>query len=110
MMGTLTNFLLCCRKVFIDPSKWMVEKESMKYTHEGGRLQQPHNEEHQTHDYKYAKKVWEDCGLQSLGKYHDLYVQSNTILLAELFKSYRNKYLEIYELDLAGLLSAPRLA
>lgn len=30
---------------------------------------------------------------------YELYVQSDTLLLADVFKNFRNKCLEIYELD-----------
>ena len=41
---------------------------------------------------------------------HDLYVQSDTLLLADVFEKFRNKCIEIYELDPAQFLSAPGLA
>ena len=47
---------------------------------------------------------------KNLGDYHDFYVQSDTLLLAEAFDNFRNKYIEIYELDSAHFLSAPGLA
>ena len=39
-----------------------------------------------------------------------MYVQSNALLLADVFENFRNMCLEIYELDPAKLLSAPGLA
>ena len=36
---------------------------------------------------------------KNLGEYHDLYVQSNTLLLADLLESFCSKCFEIYELD-----------
>ena len=39
-----------------------------------------------------------------------MYLQSNTILLANVFENFRNMCLEIYELDPAKFLSAPGLA
>ena len=42
--------------------------------------------------------------------YHDLYVQCDTLLLADLFENFRNNCIKIYELDPANFLSAPRLA
>ena len=47
---------------------------------------------------------------KNLDDYHDLYVQSDTLLLADVFENFRNKYIEIYELDPAHFLSAPGLA
>ena len=37
--------------------------------------------------------------MNNLGDYLDLYVQSDTLLLEDLFKKFRNKFIEIYELD-----------
>ena len=48
--------------------------------------------------------------IKNLGEIHDLYVQSNTLLLDNLLKNFQNMCLEIYELDSAHFLSAPGLA
>ena len=48
--------------------------------------------------------------INSLGKYHYLYIQNNTLLLADVFENFRNICLEIYTLDRTKLLSAPGLA
>ena len=61
-------------------------------------------------DYTHAQKVFEELKLKSQGDYHDLYVQSNTLLPADVFGNFRNKCIEIYELDPAYFLSAPGLA
>ena len=53
-------------------------------------------------DYRHANKVFKKFKLKHLGDYHDLYVQIDTLLLADLFK--------VYELDPAHFLSAPGLA
>ena len=41
---------------------------------------------------------------------HDLYVKSGTQLLEDVFENFRNKCLEIYELDPIHFVSAPGLA
>ena len=61
-------------------------------------------------DYAQAQKVFEEFKLKDLGDYHDLYVQSDTLLLADVFENFRNKCIEKHELDPAHFLSAPRLA
>ena len=61
-------------------------------------------------DYRHAKKVFKNFNNKNLGDYHDLYVQSDTLLLADIFENFRNKCIEIYELDPAHFLSAPGLA
>ena len=62
-------------------------------------------------DYRHAKRVFKNLNNKNLGDYHDLYVQSDTLLLADVFENFRNKKcIEIYELDPAHFLSAPGLA
>ena len=56
------------------------------------------------------KKVWEAFKIKNLGEYHNLYVQCDTLLLADVFENFRNKCIERYELDPAHFLSAPGLA
>ena len=60
--------------------------------------------------YTYAQKVFEELKLKNLGYYHDMYVQSDALLRADAFENFRNKCMEIYELDYANILSAPELA
>ena len=47
--------------------------------------------------------------IKNLDEYHDLYVQSDT-LLADVYEDFRNMCLNIYEIDPAYFVSAPRLA
>ena len=61
-------------------------------------------------DYAHAKRVCKDFEIRHLGKYHDLHVQSHTLLLADTFENFRNMCPKIYELDPAKFLSAPGLA
>ena len=52
-------------------------------------------------DYPYTKKVCKSFKIRRLGDYHDLYAQCHTLLLADVFKNFRNMCLEIYELNIA---------
>ena len=52
-------------------------------------------------DYMHAKRVCKDFEIKHLGECHDLHVQSNTLLLVDLFENFRNMCLKIYKLDLA---------
>ena len=66
-----------------------------------------------THTEEESVKIWKDCKdfeLQNLGEYYDLYVQSDTLLLSDVFENFQNMFLEIYELDSACFLFAPELA
>ena len=58
-------------------------------------------------NYEHTQKVWEVFGIKNLGDYHDLYVQSDTLLLADVFENFRDKCIEICELYPAHFLSAP---
>ena len=58
----------------------------------------------------HAQKVWDVFEIRSLGEYHDLYVQTDTLLLADVFENFRNMCLEKYQLDPSHFLSAPGLA
>ena len=58
-------------------------------------------------EYTHAQNVLKELKLKILGDYHDLYVQSDTLLLADVFENFRNKCIEIYKLDPAHFLSAP---
>ena len=61
-------------------------------------------------DYRHGNNVFKRFKLKNLGEYHDLYVQSDTLLLADVFENFRNKCLKVYELDSAHFLSLPGLA
>ena len=61
-------------------------------------------------DSSHAKRVFKKLNNKNLGDYHDLYVQGDTLLLADVFENFRNKCIEIYERDPTHFLSAPGLA
>ena len=61
-------------------------------------------------DYAHAKIVCKDFKIKHLREYHDLHVQSDILLLADIFENFRNMCLEIYELDPAKFLPAAGLA
>ena len=41
-------------------------------------------------DYEPTKRGSKDFELKNIGEYHDLYVQCNTLLLADVFENFRN--------------------
>ena len=61
-------------------------------------------------DYRHVNNVFNKFKLNNLGDYHDLYVQSDTLLLADVFENFRDMCLKEYELDPAHFLSLPGLA
>ena len=54
-------------------------------------------------DYRHANNVFKTFKLNNLGDYHDLYVQSDTLLLADVFENFRKACIKTYELDPAGV-------
>ena len=61
-------------------------------------------------DYRHGNNVFNKFKLNNSGDYHDLYVQSDTLLLADVFENFRDMCLKEYELDPAHFLSLPGLA
>ena len=61
-------------------------------------------------DYELAQKVWRAFNSKNLGEYHDLYIKTNVILLANMFEAFRGTCLEYYQLDLAHFYMWPGLA
>ena len=60
-------------------------------------------------DYEHAQKVFIKC-CTDLGDYHDLNVQTDTLLLPDVFEKFREKCIEICGLDPSHFYSAPGLA
>ena len=61
-------------------------------------------------DYIHANNVFKTFKLNNLGDYHDLYVQSDTLLLADVFENFRKACIKTYKLDPAHFISLPGLA
>ena len=57
-------------------------------------------------NYVNAKRICKDYKIKNLREYHELYIQIDTLLLADVFETFRNMCLEIYEVDPAKFLSA----
>ena len=61
-------------------------------------------------DNKHGNNVFKRFKLKNLGEYHNLYVQTDTLLLADVFERFRNTCIKVYELDPAHFLSLLGLA
>ena len=61
-------------------------------------------------DYAHANNVFKKFNINNLCEYHDLYVRSDTLLLADIFENFRQSCLKNYELDPAHFFSLPGLA
>ena len=61
-------------------------------------------------DYRHGNNVFKSFNLENLGGYLDLYVKSDTSLLADVFENFRDMCIKEYELDPAHFVSLPGLA
>ncbi|KAL9968200.1 hypothetical protein ACROYT_G026547 [Oculina patagonica] len=69
------------------------------------------NDEHITdEEYEHANSVWKTFGCKTLGDYHDLYVETDVTLLADVFENFRKTCKEKYELDPAHYFTSPGLS
>ena len=55
-------------------------------------------------DYVHAKRVCKDFEIKDFGKYHDFYVQSDALLLANVFENFGNICIKLNELDYAKFI------
>ena len=61
-------------------------------------------------DYNHAQKVWKEFGMTTMKDYHNLYLELDVLLLADVFENFREICLENYKLDPAWYLTAPGLS
>ena len=60
-------------------------------------------------DYEHAQEVFKEY-CTDMGDYHDLYIQTDTFLLADIFEKFRDTCIEVQGLDPSYFYSAPGLA
>ena len=61
-------------------------------------------------DYMHAKRECKEFEIKKLGEYYDLYFETHTLVLADVFENFRKMCLKIFHLDSVKLFSAPGLA
>ena len=61
-------------------------------------------------DYAHAQKVWSHFGFKNMGEYHDLYLKTDVVLLADIFENFRDVCLKNYKLDPAWYYTSPGLS
>ena len=61
-------------------------------------------------DYQHAQRVWKEFGIHNLGDYLDLYLRTDVVLLANVYKAFRDTCLKHYKLDPAHFSTSLGLA
>ena len=61
-------------------------------------------------DFKFYKKVSRKLNIKTLGEYHDLYLKSDVLLLADVFEHFRKTCIDYYKLDPCHYYTAPGLS
>ena len=61
-------------------------------------------------DYTRAKRVWETFEMKNMGDYHDLYLKTDVLILADVFENFRKECLKHYKLDPCHYFSSPGLS
>ena len=97
----------------VHPYEWMDQADKMEYT------SLPQKEAFDSKlslssisddDYTHAKNVWKTFHMQTMGNYHDLYLKTDVLLLADVFENFRKKCLKYYGLDPAHYYTVPGLS
>ena len=60
--------------------------------------------------YTHAQNVWDISKLKNMGEYHDLYLKSDILLLADIFENFRKTCLQYYNVDPAHYFTSPGLS
>ncbi len=69
------------------------------------------NDEHiSDEDYAHATSVFNNFASRNMGDYHDLYLMSDVLLLADVFENFRSVCLKAYNLDPCHFYTSPGLA
>ena len=110
--NNLNKFILLLRKG-VNPYEYMDNRERFNETslpNKESFYSSLNMEKIDDIDYIHGNNVFKKIKLKNLGEYHDLYVQSDTLLLADVFENFRSMCIKVYELDPAHFLSLPGLA
>ena len=68
------------------------------------------NEHISDEQYKHTQNVWNTFNLKTMGDYHDLYLKSDILLLADVFENFRKTCLQYYKLDPCHYFTSPGLS
>ena len=61
-------------------------------------------------DYQHTQRVWKEFGIHNLGDYHDPYLRTDVVLLANVYEAFRDTCLKHYKLNPVHFYTSPGLA
>ena len=67
-----------------------------------------YDEQISNEDFEHCKNIWRTFNVKNMGEYHDLYLKSDVLLLADVFENFRKTCLEHYKLDPCHYFTSPR--
>jgi hypothetical protein len=84
--------------------------EEMQLPAKEGFYSRLNDEDISDEEYEHAQKVWKTFNMKSMRDYHDLYMETDVILLADVFENFRDICMESYDLDPCWYYTSPGLA
>ena len=107
----MINLNLWKRTVFIHRITWTVSKFDERLPEKKiffyNILQDENISDEQ---YNHAKNLWNTFNLNTMGEYHDLYLKSDILMLADLFHYFKKTCLQYYKLDPCHYFPSPGLS
>jgi len=103
--------LICAKGVY--PYSYMTSREKFDETKLppiGDFYDELNDEPLKIGDYERAQKTGAHFGMQTLQNYHDHYLLSDVLLLADVFENFRNMIMKEHNLDCLHFLTLPSLA
>ena len=92
---------------YMDDFKKFKKQSLPKKTSFFSRLKQ---EKISEEDFLHAQKVWKEFELKNMGDFHDLYLKTDVLLLADVMENFRKLCEKNYELDPAHFFTVPGMA
>ena len=61
-------------------------------------------------DYTHVVQVWKEMNIKNKGDYHDLYLKTDVLLLADIFENFRKFAMDVYKLEPCHFYTLPGFA
>jgi hypothetical protein len=102
----------CCSKKGIFPYEWFDSFEKFDWTElppQDAFYSELEEEGITDEEYERAQNVWTAMDCKTFQNYHDLYLKTDVVLLADVFENFRDLSMRTYGLDPAHYLTTPSL-